>query len=100
MLTLNDVQSIDIHSRCSNMSPCFHEATITLNDGRTASFGRAYEISAILAHLAKEKISIRGSWNTEEAIAHFRQFSTPNPEWGWDAERADVILTRIFTLSY
>lgn len=81
------------------MSPCYHQASITLNDGRKAAFGWAYEIKSIIAHIAKEKIHPIGSWNVEEIQTHFHQLRTSDPGLGWFTELPDVVLNRLFLIT-
>jgi len=100
MITLNDIESVQINSRCFRCSArlaCEHGAIVTLKDGRRTSVRDAYHICAIITNLAHEKLNPEGAWNAEEAKKHFKVYE----RWGdcagmCTADSAEDVLKKIF----
>jgi hypothetical protein len=87
---------MDVDSSYGESRPCRHTSKVTLKDGRSASGLTSIEISAIVSHIAKEKINPDNKWKADEVIQHFREYSKSKPEMGWVVESPEEVLQRLF----
>ncbi len=71
----NEIQSINIGTRCLKSFPCQHSVTVILNNGTTVTGLDSFQISSIVKALPKEKINPEGDWDAESIITHFAPYS-------------------------
>jgi len=87
MSSIDQVKSFTV-GKCFPTTPCMHECTISLEDGRTTTLKLwLYKIRAILSKLPSSKVTISSEFDS----AHFSQY----PKTG-QAATADEVIAQIF----
>ena len=95
MISISDVEHVEIGAECLERWPCIHDSKVTLIDGRTASLGNSFNIHAVVSKLADEKINPHGGCNASAVRSHFGGYATSRR--GWKIETAEVVLNKIFS---
>lgn len=94
-ISLDDVEMIVVNDFCAQSSPCQHQATVILKDGREAFGLNSYDICSIVSKISECKINPGKKWNAEDVKKHFSRYSTPRPDMGWEPKSAEEVLKNL-----
>lgn len=98
MLTIDDVEKIEISLSCLERWPCGHRTKLTLKDGRSCTHINSYQTWSIVSQLAAERINperdANDGWDAAEVREHFQKYSVSRR--GWQVETAEVVLGKLF----
>lgn len=85
-ISINDVEKIEVSIGCLESSPCQHQTTITLRDGRKAYPYTNEDIFSIVSAISEENVNPGSEWRANKVKEHFK----PRTEKDWKTQGDQV----------